>query len=123
AANDTPYTSTNPGFTMVREVTNRGWTDGNNNKIVDCDLLNNAQQSTVGGDTCGAVTGNQANFGRAGTATIVNPDVLHGWGVRPSDTQTTVTLQHEIIPRLSADVGFTHRTFHHFFVTDDLTRP
>src|SRR5262249_82723 len=42
AANDPPYTSTNPGFTVVRSVTNRGWTDMNNNKVVDCDLLNPA---------------------------------------------------------------------------------
>ena len=27
AANDPPYTSTNPGFTVVRDVQNRGWTD------------------------------------------------------------------------------------------------
>ncbi|PYQ78042.1 MAG: hypothetical protein DMG03_29245, partial [Acidobacteria bacterium] len=31
AANDPPYTSTNPGFTVVRSVTNRGWTDSNRN--------------------------------------------------------------------------------------------
>ena len=29
AANDPPYTSTNPGFTVVREVQNRHWTDSN----------------------------------------------------------------------------------------------
>jgi len=121
AANDAPYTSTNPGFTLVREVTNRSWVDGNNNKVVDCDLLNTAGNG-FGGDTCGAVTGNPANFGKAGTATIVNPDVLRGWGVRPSDYQTTITVQQEIIPRVSADFSFTHRTFHGFFVTDDLNR-
>ncbi len=27
AANDPPYTSTNPGFTIVRDVQNRQWTD------------------------------------------------------------------------------------------------
>jgi hypothetical protein len=43
------------------------------------------------------VTGNPANFGKAGAATIVNPDVLHGWGVRPNDYQSTFTVQHEII--------------------------
>ena len=122
AANDTPYTSTNPGFTVVREVTNRNWTDGNNNKVVDCDLLNMALNGT-GGDTCAAVTGNLANFGKAGAATIVNPDVLHGWGVRPNDVQATFTVQHEIVPRLSVDVSYTRRAFHNFFVTDDLTRP
>src|SRR5262249_25763086 len=125
AATDPPYTSTNPGFTVVRSVTNRGWTDSNHNYAVDCDLLNPAAQdrSATGGDICAAATGNNVNFGKLGAATIVNPNILHGWGVRPNDYQSTVTLQHEIIPRLSAEVSYTHRTFHGFFVTDDLNRP
>jgi hypothetical protein len=124
AANDPPYTSTNPGFTVVRSVTNRGWTDSNRNYVVDCDLLNPGAQdrSASGGDVCAAAVGNQANFGKAGAATIVNPDVLHGWGKRPGDYQWAATLQHEIIPRVSAEVSYTRRDFHGFFVTDDLNR-
>jgi carboxypeptidase family protein len=124
AANDPPYTSTNPGFTVVRSVTNRGWTDSNRNYVVDCDLLNPALQdrSATGGDICAAAVGNQANFGKLGAATIVNPDVLHGWGKRPGDYQWAATLQHEIIPRVSVDVSYTRRNFFGFFVTDDLNR-
>ena len=48
--------------------------------------------------------------------------MLSGWGVRPGDTQYTVTLQQELMPRLSADFSFTHRSWHGFFVTDDLNR-
>ena len=48
--------------------------------------------------------------------------MLHGWGVRPSDYQTTVTVQQQILPRVSADFSFTHRTFHGFLVTNDLAR-
>jgi hypothetical protein len=124
AANDSPYTSTNPGATVVRNVINRGWTDNDNDKVVDCNLLNPAAQSPATGtvDTCAAATGTAPNFGRLGAATQVDPDVLSGWGVRPGDTQYTVTLQQELMPRLSADVSFTHRSFHGFFVTDDLSR-
>jgi hypothetical protein len=117
AANDPPYTSTNPGFTVVREVLNRSWTDINNDRVVNCDLLNPA----LNGE-CQAATGTAPNFGRLGAATIVDPGVLHGWGVRPNDWQYTATLQHELIPRMSADVSYTHRSFHGFFVTDDLNR-
>jgi hypothetical protein len=117
AANDPPYTSTNPGFTVVRDVQNRQWTDLNNDKVVNCDLLNPA----LNGE-CAAATGTAPNFGRLGAATEVDPGVLSGWGVRPGDHQYTVTLQHELRPRVSADVSFTHRSFHGFFVTDDLTR-
>ena len=124
AANDPPYTSTNPGFTVVRSVTNRGWTDSNRNYVVDCDLLNPATQdrSATGGDICAAAVGNQANFGKVGAATIVNPDVLHGWGKRPGDYQWAATVQHEIIPRVTAEVSYTRRNFFGFFVTDDLNR-
>jgi carboxypeptidase family protein len=124
AANDPPYTSTNPGFTVVRSVTNRGWTDSNRNYSVDCDLLNPAAQdrSASGGDVCAAAVGNQANFGKAGAATIVNPDVLHGWGKRPGDYQWAATLQQQIVPRITAEVSYTRRTFFGFFVTDDLNR-
>lgn len=117
AANDSPYTSTNPGATIVRSVTNRGWTDTNGDKAVNCDLLN----ATANGE-CAAATGTAPNFGQLGAQTIVDPSVLSGWGVRPSDYQYTASIQQELLPRLSADFSFTHRTFHGFFVTDDLNR-
>jgi len=121
ASNDPPFTSNNPAASLVSSVS-RNWTDGNGNKVVDCDLLNNAAQSTPGGDTCAVVTGNSANFGKIGAATIVDPNLLKGWGVRTHDYQTEVTLQQEVIPRVSAQVGYNHRTFHGFFVTQDINR-
>jgi hypothetical protein len=123
ASNDPPFTSTNPAATLVATV-NRGWTDNDGDRVVDCDLLNTAAQSPATGsvDTCVAVTGNDANFGKIGSATIVDPELLKGWGVRTHDYQTEVTLQQEVLPRLSAEVSYIHRTFHGFFVTNDLNR-
>ena len=122
AANDSPYTSTNPGATIVRSVTNRGWNSqapiGNGDMVVDCNLLN----PDANGE-CAALVGNARNFGKSGSATQVDPAVLSGWGVRPGDTQTTVTVQQELLPRVSGDFSYTHRSFHGFFVTDDLNRP
>jgi hypothetical protein len=117
AANDPPYTSTNPGFTVIRNVQNRGWQDLDRDYVADCDLLNPAANGE-----CAAGTDAAANFGRLGAATQVDPAVLKGWGVRPHDWQYTLAIQQELLPRLSADVSFTHRTFHSFFITDDLTR-
>jgi hypothetical protein len=122
AANDSPYTSTNPGATVVRNVMNRGWNasvaaGGNGDLVVNCDLLN----PNANGE-CAALTGNARNFGQLGAQQVVNPDVLQGWGRRPHDYQTTVTLQQELFPRVSAEVSYAHRTWHSFFVTDDLTR-
>ncbi len=51
-----------------------------------------------------------------------DPDVLSGWGVRPGDDQYTFVVQQEVAPRMSAEFAFTHRAWHGFFVTDDLTR-
>jgi len=122
AANDSPYTSTNPGATIVRNVLNRQWNasvaaGGNGDLVVDCNLLN----PDLNGE-CAAVTGNSRNFGQAGTASLVDPAVLSGWGVRPGDTQMTVTVQQQVIPRVSADFSYTHRSFHGFFVSDDINR-
>ncbi|HKE88561.1 MAG TPA: TonB-dependent receptor [Vicinamibacterales bacterium] len=120
AANDAPYTSTNPGATIVRSVQGvnlRPWTDSNNDYVVNCDLLNPAAN-----DECGVANSTAANFGKATAATIVDPDVLSGWGVRPGDTQYTFTIQQQIVPRVSADFAVTHRKFHGFFITDNINR-
>jgi hypothetical protein len=117
AANDSPYTSTNPGATVVRNVQNRGWTDTDGDLVVDCNLLN----PNANGE-CAAAVGNARNFGQLGAATVVDPGVLSGWGVRPHDYQTTATVQQQLIPRVSAEFSFTHRSWYSFFVTDDLTR-
>jgi hypothetical protein len=122
ASNDAPYTSSNPAVTVVSSVANRGWTDTNGNKVVDCNLLNPAAQTVPGGDVCAAAVGNAANFGQTGAATIVNPAVLSGWGRRPGDNQWTAMVQQEIMPRVSAEVSYTRRNFFGFFVTDDLNR-
>jgi hypothetical protein len=119
ASNDPPFTSTNRGATIVATV-NRAWTDNDNDKVVDCNLLNNAAQGPATGqvDTCAVVIGNDANFGQPGAATIVDPELLKGWGVRTHDYQTEVTLQQELLPRVSAEFSYIHRTFHGFMVTD-----
>jgi hypothetical protein len=102
----------------------RGWTDNDNDKVVDCDLLNPAAQGPATGqvDTCPALTGNSANFGKVGAATVVDPELLKGWGVRTHDYQTELTLQQEVLPRVSTEVSYIHRTFHGFTVTSDLNR-
>src|SRR3954468_796743 len=122
AANDAPYTSTNPGATVVRSVLNRGWNasvaaGGNGDFVVDCDLLNPAANGE-----CAAASSTAANFGKLGAQTIVDPSVLKGWGVRPNDYQYTFTVQQELMPRVSLDASVTHRTFHGFFDTTDLSK-
>ena len=99
----------------------RAWQD-NGNFIVDCDLRNPAAQNNLatGGDNCGALTGDNANFGNANpNLTIVNPDILKGWGVRPADGQLGVSVQQELLPRVSLDASYNRRWFKNFFVDDN----
>ena len=117
ATNDSEYTSNSPAARIVRNAS-RTWQDNNRNFIVDCDILN----FDANGE-CLAVTGNERNFGGvSGTSTVVNQDTLRGWGVRQHDWQWGVTLQQEVIPRVSAEVSFNRRWFLGEKVTDNRLR-
>ena len=104
----------------------RTWTDANGNFVPDCDLTNPLAQSpaTTGSiDTCGQISNllfgsNQfvgANF---------DPGVLSGWGVRPSDWSFGASVQQQIFPKASVEVGYYRRMFTMFttggIVTDNL---
>jgi hypothetical protein len=118
ANNDAQYTISNPAVTF-QQTTNRQWTDLNGNRVVDCDLMSKVAEdhSATGGDRCGAWQ--NLNFGNPFSTTTVNPDVLHGWGVRPHDWQFGVSLQQEVLPRVSIDVGYNRRSWGNHFFTDN----
>jgi hypothetical protein len=132
ATNDSAYTRNNPANLIVSAIPtaalqpSRGWTDNDGDRLVDCDLLNFGAQSpaTTGSvDTCNALTGNQLNFGNVGSGlTRVNPDPLHGWGVRENDWQWGVTVQQQVIPRVSVELGYARRWFRGATVTDNQNR-
>ena len=122
ATNDTIYTQNNPANRIVGynlTPISRNWTDSNNNFVVDCDIMNFAAQTVPGGDICGAVTGNSLNYGKPGTSTRVNPALLNGWGIRPTDSQWGLNVQQELAPRISLDVGYNRRWWNNFTVTDN----
>src|SRR5688572_2766795 len=125
ATNDSEYTSNSPAARIVRTAT-RNWDDRTfpvgdprrDNKIVDCDILN----FDANGE-CPALTGNDRNFGGvSGTITTVNQATLPGWGVRQNDWQWGVTLQQQLLPRVSAEVAYNRRWFKGAKVTDNTLR-
>jgi hypothetical protein len=117
ATNDSAYTRNNPANRVVSTVT-RNWNDINGNRVVDCDLLNFSAHGE-----CAALTGNSLNFGNFSTAlTQVDPETLRGWGVRENDWQWGITLQQELLPRMSIEVAYNRRWWHGFTVTDNLLR-
>jgi hypothetical protein len=117
ATNDSEYTSNSPAARIVRTGT-RNWTDSDNDKVVDCNIMNFAQNAE-----CLAVTGDSLNFGTvSGNITQVNQDTLKGWGVRQSDWQWGITLQQEVLPRMSVEVAYNRRWFLGAKVTDNTLR-
>jgi len=124
AANDGVYINANKASTFA-QTANRAWTDGNKNFIPDCDLKSPALQDNLaaGGDLCGVP--NNANFfafsqnHSMGTATIVNPALLSGWGVRPYDWQFSAAVQQQLLPRVSAEIGYSRRSWGNFTYTDN----
>jgi hypothetical protein len=112
AVNDSIFDDNNPARRTVSVVTNRAWTDNDNDKAIDCDLTNFGAQGPATGqvDTCGALTGDQLNFGRTAQGLErVDPALLSGWGVRMNDWQWGVNVQHELLPRVSLEVGYNRR--------------
>jgi hypothetical protein len=119
ASNAGRYTATNPLARIVTS-TNRSWTDANRNLVPDCDLLNPAahDRRPTGGDFCGAWS--DQNFGSSVPGTNWDPELLHGWGVRPYDGQFGISMQRQLIGRTSIEVGYNRRWFGNFTVTDNL---
>jgi hypothetical protein len=124
AVADGIYSSNSPALQYVRTISGangRGWTDANGNYQVDCDLLDPASQDLTasGGDVCARLTGGNLNFGSVVPNTIIDPDVLGGWGVRQYNWSFGASIQHAIVPRVSIDVGYNRRWWGNFLTTDN----
>jgi len=115
ASNDGIYTSSNPAFSF-QYTTTRTWLDFNGNKSPDCNL--NDLGAQVGADLCSAV--NNANFGKVASSTITDPKLLSGWQTRPYDWQFGVSIQQQVLPRISVEFAYNRRTWGNFLVTDNL---
>jgi hypothetical protein len=125
ATNDSEYTSNSPAARVVRTGT-RNWNDQfypagdprRDNKVIDCDIMNFSQNGE-----CAQVTGDTLNFGSAsGNVTEVNQATLRGWNVRQSDWQWGLTVQQQVIPRMSVEVAYNRRWFLGAKVTDNTLR-
>ncbi len=120
ANNQENYTISNPALDgrngrrgpTFQTAQTRGWTDLNNDKVVNCDLMNPAAQLECGPGS--------PNFANALALTQFSPKILNGWGVRPYDWQYGVSVQHEFLPRTSVEVGYFRRRFGNFFVYDNV---
>jgi len=118
ANNQNRYTLMNPAqATRFQRTVNRTWNDTgglgiNGDYVPQCDLLNPAANGECG-------PWDDQTFGIPKPPAAINQDILHGWGVRPSDWQFGASVQHEVLPRVSAEVGYNRRWFNGFTVTDN----
>jgi hypothetical protein len=103
-------------------TTTRTWTDVDRDFVADCDLLNPAAQnlSASGGDVCGANA--NTNFGTQVFASTLDPGLLSGWGVRSGDWLWGVSVQQEVLPRVSVEVQYQRRWLVNFLATDNRAR-
>jgi len=108
----------------------RSWNDANNNFVADCDLTNPLAQNATGTagfdptkDSCGQISNLLFGSNQFVGATI-DPSVVSGWGVRPSDWSFGASIQQQIFPRASVEVGYYRRVFTMFttggVITDNL---
>jgi hypothetical protein len=142
------YSGANPARRTVNTVT-RSWTDTNNNRHVDCNVLDLNDTR----DGCGALSpgsGSLTQFGRdpnsldaAGTPVgltttqcgrtesaipaavkaycgAYGESIVDGWDRRRNEWQFGVGVQHEILPRLSGEFTWNHRNYYNLTTSDEL---
>lgn len=103
--------ASNPVATIVNNVT-RTWTDANRNFVPDCDL-----RSAAATGECGPLPNN--TFGTTRVTTRYSDEVTRGYGQRPFNWLTMGELQHQLSSRISAKVGYIHRWYGNFAVTEN----
>ena len=104
--------NTNPIQALVNS-TNRSWTDANRNFVPDCALT----VPTANGE-CGPIA--NTAFGTAVPGATFDKDLLTGFGNRQYNWEFSAGVQHELMPRVSLDVGYFRRIWGNFQVTDNL---
>jgi Carboxypeptidase regulatory-like domain len=125
------YINTSPMLRMPRSTSQFGtagvtrtWTDANGNFQPDCDLLNPLanDRRTSGGDFCGQIS--NLSFGQKVLSDNFDPELLTGWGVRASDWSLGLSVQQQLLPRMSIEVAYHRRWFKGFTLNDNLrTQP
>jgi len=121
ANNQENYTAGNPALDgrngrrgpNFQVQASRTFIDFNGNHVPDCNMLLNAPNGEC-------IAADLGNFANPNAQTIINPAVLSGWGVRPYDWQFGVSVQQQVAPRTSLEVGFARRDFANFFVYDNV---
>jgi hypothetical protein len=106
------YSISNP-IARIATTTTRTWTDPNGDFVPQCNLA-----SPVENGECGGMA--SPTFGTAARTTAgIDPAILNGWSVRPGDWQIGASVQQQLLPRISMEVGYFRRWLTNFTTTDN----
>jgi hypothetical protein len=92
--------------------TTRTWTDSNKDYVPNCDLANSAKNGE-----CGAM--DNQTLGQPVFNRTFDPGFVHGWGTRPYNWGMGVTIQQEVAPRVSVNVGYFRNWWGNWYVVDN----
>src|SRR4029453_10908081 len=115
------YSISNP-IARIATTATRTWTDAGIPGVPgtagdfepQCDLTKNAANGE-GAATTATTFGTDTR-----TTAAIEDDLLRGWGVRPRDWQFGVSVQQQLLPRVSVEVGYLKRCLQTFTATDTL---
>ncbi len=140
------YSDANPAARAVNDL-ERGWNDLDGDRVVDCDLMNVSPNGECLAPTFGQ---DPVRFGRdplsldeagipiglattqcgrreqgipaavEGYCAAYGDTLLDGWGKRRNEWQLGIGIQHEILPRLSAEVTYNRTKHFNLTATDQL---
>ncbi|PYR51806.1 MAG: hypothetical protein DMF89_04630, partial [Acidobacteria bacterium] len=91
--------------------TTRTWTD-NGDFVVNCNLANKAANGE-----CGAM--DNQSFGTAAFTRSYDPNFVTGFGVRPYNWGLGLSVQQEVLPRVSVNVGYFRNWWGNWYVVDN----
>jgi hypothetical protein len=105
----------NPEFSTINQ-TSRPWNSDPGGQLdprLDCDLANPAANRS-----CGAMQ--FPTFGtQVAPTTVYDPAIVQGWGVRPSNWETQLSVQQQVAPRVSVYAGYSRRWFSNLTATQN----
>jgi hypothetical protein len=102
----------NPAVVTGAVAPTRAWNDANRDFIPQCDLTN-----LLANGECAQAS--NLGFGSAIPTAQFDPDLITGFNHRQTNWETSVSVQHELMPRVGLDVGFFRRSWANFRVTDN----
>ena len=92
--------------------TTRTWTDSNKDFVVNCDLSNREKNGE-----CAAM--DNKNLGLEVFDRTYDPSFTQGWGKRPYNWGLGISVQQEVAPRVSVNVGYFRNWWGNWYTVDN----